>query len=83
MRLSKISFSVLFMSLVLLFQQPVFSSPVGSTLTAYWTGKSKMVTTVTGKSAIRCEYSYYGSNGRQVFTQLFEGYSCPTSIEVY
>lgn len=47
--------------------------------TAYWTGKQEFVFTVTGKSAIKCQYEYLG----QFFWRLFvERSTCPTSIEV-
>lgn len=44
---------------------------------AYWTGRSEMVQTVTYRMAWRCEYNY---NGR-VFAQVFES-SCPSSVNV-
>lgn len=45
---------------------------------AYWTGKSRYVTTVTGRSAISCEYDYNGTK----FWRVFE-FTCPTSVDVY
>lgn len=64
----------------LIFYGMVFSLISASTATAataYWTGKSEMVQTVTHRMAWRCEYNY---NGR-VFTELFES-SCPSSVTV-
>ena len=46
--------------------------------TAYWTGRSRYVTTVTGRTAISCEYNYAGKK----FWKTFES-SCPNTIEVY
>ena len=51
-------------------------------ITAYWTGKSRQVTTVTGRYAVECEYSYYSWNGRRLTNKLFPN-SCPNSIEIY
>ena len=45
--------------------------------TAFWTGQSEQVQTVTYKWVWRCEYNYAG----QTFWRLFET-SCPSSIEV-
>lgn len=45
--------------------------------TAFFTGQSHMVSTVTGKMAYECVYSYAG----QRFTMLFEHY-CPATVEV-
>lgn len=46
---------------------------------AYFTGRSKMITTVTYKQAWACEYNYSGRK----FWELFEiGTSCPSSVEV-
>jgi len=45
--------------------------------TAYWTGRSEQVQTVTYKWVWRCEYNYAG----QTFWRLFET-SCPSSVEV-
>ena len=48
--------------------------------TAWWTGKSEPVRTVTGRSAIRCEYRY----ANQTFWRTFAGsLNCPSSVEVY
>lgn len=45
--------------------------------TAFWTGRSEYVTTVTYQSAVNCEYSIYG----QKFWRTFRT-SCPSSVEV-
>jgi len=45
--------------------------------TAYFTGNSRIVQTVTYQSGWACEYSYAG----QKFWQTFVG-SCPSSVEV-
>lgn len=44
---------------------------------ATWTGRQEMVTTVTGKSAWKCWYTYNG----QTFTAIFES-TCPPTIEI-
>jgi hypothetical protein len=45
--------------------------------TAYWTGKSEQVQTVTYKWVWRCEYRYLS----QTFWRLSES-TCPSSIEI-
>jgi len=45
--------------------------------TAYWTGQSEIVQTVTYETAINCEYNY----GGQTFWQAYKNY-CPPSVEV-
>ena len=45
--------------------------------TAFWTGKSEMVQTVTYRMAWRCEYNYNG----KIFTELFES-NCPSSVTI-
>lgn len=45
--------------------------------TAFWTGRSEMVTTVTYQQAWKCEYMYAG----QKFWRVFRN-SCPSSVEV-
>lgn len=45
--------------------------------TAYWTGRSEIVQTVTYQTAINCEYNY----GGQTFWQAYKNY-CPASVEV-
>ncbi len=48
------------------------------TAKAYFTGKQKYVTTVTGQSAVNCEYQY----GTQKFWRVFKT-RCPSSVDVY
>jgi hypothetical protein len=50
----------------------------GSTASAYWTGKSKMVQTVTYQPGVSCQYSYAG----QYFWKTFTGAACPQSVNV-
>jgi hypothetical protein len=45
--------------------------------TAQWTGRSKMVQTVTYKWVWSCEYNYFGNK----FWRLFET-GCASSVEV-
>lgn len=47
--------------------------------TAYHTGRSENVSTVTGKPGIRCEYRYGSTTFWRVFANT---YVCPTSVEV-
>lgn len=47
--------------------------------TAFWTGKQEHVFTVTGKSAIRCQYDY---NGQKFWRLFVERHICPNNIEV-
>ena len=46
--------------------------------TAYWTGRSEYVTTVTYRSGIACEYDYLG----QTFWRVFTRGVCPMSVYV-
>lgn len=48
-------------------------------LKAHWTGKAERVTTVTGKTAIRCEYKI---ETRGYMWRTFAGSTCPSVIEV-
>lgn len=50
----------------------------GMPVKAYWTGRSYPVSTVTGRYAVNCEYSY----GSQKFWKTFPT-RCENSIEVY
>lgn len=45
--------------------------------TAFWTGRSEMVQTVTYQMAWKCEYDYLG----QKFWRIFKS-SCPSNVEV-
>lgn len=45
--------------------------------TAYWTGRSEIVQTVTYQTAFNCEYNYAG----QTFWQAYKNF-CPASVEV-
>lgn len=45
--------------------------------TAYFTGRSQIVQTVTYQSGWNCEYNYAG----RTFWQVFVG-SCPSQIEI-
>lgn len=45
--------------------------------TAYWTGESRMVQSVTGQVVWNCKYQYAG----QVFWRAFAN-TCPSSVEV-
>lgn len=46
--------------------------------TAFYNGQMQYVTTVTGKSAIKCGYTYNG----QTFYRLFNiGQMCPTKLK--
>ena len=57
---------------VALFAVPAYAA------TAYWTGESRYVTTVTGRAAVSCKYSYFGN----YFWRTFTGGTCPSSVEV-
>ncbi len=46
-------------------------------VTATWTGRSEMVTTVTYQQAWRCQYEYGGKK----FWMTFKN-SCPATVEV-
>lgn len=46
--------------------------------TAYWTGRSEYVTTITYQSGVRCEYNYAG----RTFWRTFTGAMCPSTVEV-
>jgi hypothetical protein len=51
----------------------------GALVLAYFTGRSEMVTTVTGKAAMKCQYEYSGTK----FWRLFPGLGvCPMSVEI-
>lgn len=45
--------------------------------TAFWTGRSESIITVTNQQASKCEYDYAG----QKFWRVFKG-PCPASVEV-
>ena len=45
--------------------------------TAFWTGKSRPVQTVTYQTAWECEYNYNG----QYFTKVFQS-TCPSSVTI-
>lgn len=57
----------------------ILSSTLAHAATAYWTGRSEYVTTVTYRSGVRCEYDCLGTR----FWRVFVGASCPASVEVY
>jgi hypothetical protein len=60
-------------SAALLFASTAFAA------TAHYTYRSEVVTTVTGRTGISCEYSYMG----QTFWRTFAGFgSCPATVEV-
>ena len=46
--------------------------------TAYWTGKSRTVRTVTNQIGVSCEYNYAGNK----FWRTFVNIPCPVSVEV-
>ncbi len=58
------------------------SSTEAKQITAIWTGKSRYVTTVTGRSAVECEYSYYSGGKRRLTYKLFQN-ACESSIDLY
>lgn len=58
--------------LALLLSTPALANP------AYFTGQMELVMTVTGKTAVRCEYNYGGQN----FWRTLLGMQCPYSIDV-
>jgi hypothetical protein len=45
---------------------------------AFWTGRSQQIQTVTYQMAWNCEYNYNG----QIFWRVFKN-SCPSTVEVY
>jgi hypothetical protein len=49
-----------------------------SAATAFWTGRSEMVQTVTYRMAWKCEYQVYGNT----FWVVIEGSLCPMTMEV-
>lgn len=55
----------------------IFGSSAIQAGSAFWTGKSQVVQTVTNKIAWECEYNYNGST----FTKVFES-TCPSSVNV-
>jgi len=57
----------------------LLASSAAFAATAYWTGKSEYVTTVTYKQGIKCEYNYAGNTFWRTFTGVS---SCPSSVEV-
>jgi len=54
------------------------ASPSRQSVTAYFTGRSDPIITVTGQAAMRCEYDFAGTR----FWRNFRD-SCPPSVEVY
>jgi len=48
------------------------------TQTAFWTGRSEFVQTVTYQQGINCEYNYAG----RTFWRTFVGAVCPNSVQV-
>jgi len=56
----------------------LFAGAPAFAVTAYWTGQSHLVTTVTYQQAWNCEYRV----GGQTFWQAFVGTMCPLSIEI-
>lgn len=46
--------------------------------TAFWTGKSEQVRSVTGQIVWNCQYQYAGN----YFWRAFASF-CPSSVEVY
>lgn len=50
-----------------------------ATVLATWTGKSEGVTTVTGKTGVKCEYDLYG---KKFWKTIVDEYACPATIEV-
>lgn len=61
----------------ILFLAALLASSAAFSATAFWTGNSETVATVTGLVAWNCEYMYGGST----FWRTFQ-YVCPVSIEV-
>jgi hypothetical protein len=45
---------------------------------AYWTGKSRYVTTVTYQQALECQYDYLG---RKFWVAVDSGF-CPATVQV-
>jgi len=67
----------LLMKLTIAFFSALLLSTAALAVTATWTGRSEMVTTVTYQQAFKCEYQYAGQN----FWRLFTGY-CPPTVEI-
>lgn len=61
----------------LIFAALLIASSNAFAATAYWTGQSELVQTVTYQMAYNCQYSYMG----QYFWVVYAN-SCPYSIEV-
>jgi hypothetical protein len=57
----------------------LFSATAAYAATAYWTGRSEFVTTVTYQQGIKCEYDYFGNKFWKTFVRQS---SCPSSVEV-
>jgi hypothetical protein len=52
-------------------------------ITAYYTGQSEQITTVSGQYGVRCEYRVETMQGERYFTEVFaETMSCPYTVEV-
>ncbi len=61
----------------ILFLAALLASSTAFSATAFWTGNSETVTTVTGLVAWNCEYQY----GSSTFWRVFQNV-CPPYIEV-
>ena len=55
----------------------IYSNTISASGTAFWTGKSRPVQTVTYQTAWECEYNYNGQN----FTKIFK-LTCPSSLTI-
>ena len=55
----------------------VLASGSALAVTATWTGRSEMATSISGAMGFRCEYYYAGKK----FWLMFSG-SCPATVEV-
>jgi hypothetical protein len=66
------------MSTFLLLTILALSGLANTFATAYFTGRSHYVTTVTGQAGVQCEYNYLGNK----FWRTFLGSMCPNSVEV-
>ena len=69
--MKRIAFKLIVICSAMMASNPVIAG------SAYWTGRSEMVQTVTYRMAWKCEYNYNG----KVFYELFES-SCPSSVTV-
>jgi hypothetical protein len=49
-------------------------------VTAVWTGRSELFTSVTGRQGVRCEYQ---ASGMRNFWRSFEGLSCPATLKIW